>query len=411
MAPFSLVSVVLLSLCMVASRAIGDQACAEDYCDDTEALLQTKFEQTLSSTPTTGNSVSCTDYTEQKREETGDGAVDNDGDGCSWYRENVQDCGKHDNKDFIAKEMCCSCGGGSTSFVSRSLAVNNASVFISESSDCPSGFEPITTLTACRAALDMVGLTGFAYNGAASESGWPKGCYQCTKETEGCTKGVWFNTHSDGQTVEGTQRFCQKGYDPASVKVLFVGDSDIDYWDSAVAFPGSFNVGVGGYTTVDVLKEVDQLVADLDPKWVVLVCGENDIVQGKRKKTKGALQRFKEIVGKLINDGARVIYLGTKPEPDSGGLFDEYKHFDAEIRKFASTLAEDKATPPFQMIDVFPSFTKNLELYNSDELHMSRLGYAFWNGWVKLAMSQSSPSLCIRWRDGVCVQFPNKKYD
>lgn len=152
-------------------------------------------------------------------------------------------------------------------------------------------------------------------------------------------------------------------------------------------------------------------MADLDPKWVVLVCGENDIVQGKRKKTKGALQRFKEIVGKLINDGARVIYLGTKPEPDSGGLFDEYKHFDAEIRKFASTLAEDKATPPFQMIDVFPSFTKNLELYNSDELHMSRLGYAFWNGWVKLAMSQSSPSLCIRWRDGVCVQFPNKKYD
>jgi len=415
MAPFCLAPLVLLSLRMVASRAIVEQVCAGDDCgDEAQAqavdLLQRKLQHVTEGRAKTDKSVSCTDYTSQYDgydNKNINGATDRDGDGCSFYADMVDECGKHDDEDFIAMEMCCNCGGGSTSAISRSIAVNKASVFISEGSDCPSGFDPITTLAACRAALDMVGFPGDMYEGAGSESDWPEGCYQC-KNTPGCSDGVWFNSHSSGQTVTGTQRFCQKGYDPASVDVLFVGDSDIDYWDSSVAFPGSFNVGIGGYTTVDVINEVDQWVADLDPKWAVIVCGENDI-GGNRTDTIAAFRRFESIVGKLIGDGARVIYLGTKPEPKSKDVYKEYNYYDAQIRKFASALAKDKAIPPFQMIDVFPSFTSKWELYNSDGLHMSRLGYAFWNGWVKLAMN--SPDPCIRWRDGVCMETAVIKYD
>merc|ERR1711920_349200 len=36
------------------------------------------------------------------------------------------------------------------------------------------------------------------------------------------------------------------------------------------------------------------------------------------------------------------------------------------------------------------------------KLHMSRLGYQFWNAWVKLAMN--SQGTCFRWRDGVCME-------
>lgn len=416
MAPFSCVSVVLLYLHMVASHAIGNQVCADDDCGAEEAqaqavdLLQKEIQHVTEGSAKTDKGISCTDYTSQYNgydDKKVNGATDKDGDACSFYAGKVEECGKYDDEDFIAKEMCCNCGGGSTSVISRSIAVNSASVFISEGSDCPSGFEPITTVTACRAALDMVGFSGSTYWSASSESDWPKGCYYC-KNTQDCGEGVWFNSHSSGQTVTGTHRFCQKGYDPASVQVLFVGDSDIDYWDSSVAFPGSFNVGIGGYTTADVIKEVDQWVADLDPKWAIIVCGENDI-GGQRTDTTAAFERFKLIVGKLIGDGARVIYLGTKPEPESKSIYTEYKYYDAQVRKFASELAQDKANPPFQMIDVFPSFTSKWELYNSDGLHMSRLGYAFWNGWVKLAMS--SPGSCIRWRDGVCVERPAIKYD
>jgi len=279
--------------------------------------------------------------------------------------------------------------------------VNKASVALSPvGQECPAGLEPVTTYAACRAAMDLVSLNGYHdWQGAESHADWPKGCYYCKSGT--CATGVWFNK-AGGKSKAGTQRICHKKYDPESVKILFVGDSDIDYWDSTTAFPGSFNVGIGGYTTSDVASEVDSWVGDLDPEWVVLVCGENDI-DGKRRETNKALARFKTIVGKFVADGSRVIYMGTKPEPGSRNLYNEYKYYDAQVRKFARSLASDASVlPPLQMVDVFVSFTSAKNLYNSDELHMSRLGYRFWNAWVELAMT--SQGSCIRWRDGVCME-------
>jgi len=349
-------------------------------------------------------SAACQDYTQQYDDIDNKkkfGATDIDGDGCKFYASHPGECGKHDVKDFIAKEMCCSCGGGSTSKASRSIAINEARVFLAPAGeDCPGDFEPVTTLAACRASLDMISLVSHDFKGVESDPEWPKGCYYCSAED--CAHGVWFNKKG-GKSKKGTQRICQKAYDPASVKILFVGDSDIDYWDSAPAFPGSFNVGVGGYETTDVIKEVDIWVEELDPKWVVLVIGENDI-KGPRQKTKNALARFKTIVGKFVADGSRVIYMGTKPEPGSKDIYREYQYYDAEIRKFARSLAKDEAqaSPPLQMVDVFVSFTSNKDLYNTDKLHMSRLGYQFWNAWVQQAMTSTDP--CLRWREGVCME-------
>ena len=373
-------------------------ASGQESCDNNVAPAATRNVLLQASRATAGAAAgSCKDYTKQfsSYDTKVNSGTDKDGDGCNFYQSHTEECGNHDDDDFIANEMCCSCGGGSTYTGSRALAVNQASVFRSQGSDCPAGFGPVTSLAACRAALDMVGMSGMDFNGSEAEANWPAGCYYHDN-------GVWFNSHSTGKTVSGTNRFCQKNYDAAAVEVLFVGDSDIDYWDSAVAFPGSFNVGVGGYTTKDVVKEVDQWVADLSPTWVVIVCGENDL-NGQRKQTTKAFNRFKTIVSKFMGDGAGVIYLGTKPEPDSKSLYGEYQFYDASIRGFAT--AQAKESPgKFQMIDVFRSFTSEAELYNSDELHMSLQGYKFWNGWVKLAMESTTP--CVLWMDGVCLETP-----
>ena len=40
---------------------------------------------------------------------------------------------------------------------------------------------------------------------------------------------------------------------------MHVGDSDIDYWATHAAFNGSYNVGVGGYTCEDVLREIARI--------------------------------------------------------------------------------------------------------------------------------------------------------
>jgi len=393
----------------VSSAIATEESCTSDAraADAAQALLQKH--SGVQHVKGKGEAADkCFDYTKQYHwydDKKVFGATDVDGDKCSFYADHTSECGNHDDGDFIANEMCCACGGGSFYTGSRSLAVNQAPVFLSTTSDCPSDYKPITSVAACRAALDMVGLSGMDYNGQDAEADWPKGCYYC-KNTPGCSNGVWFNTHDSGNLVEGANRLCHNGlYLAKDVNTVFLGDSDIDYWDTSTAFPGSFNLGVGGYTTKDVIKEVDQWVTELDATWVIIVCGENDFSKNKRSVTKAALSRFKAIVTKLIKDGSRVIYMGTKPEPGTKGLRSEYQYYDQEIRKSALKWAElDKTAPPFQMIDVFKSFTSERELYNSDNLHMSRFGYKFWNGWVKLATTSSTP--CIIWMDGVCVKTP-----
>jgi len=360
----------------------------------------------------------CWDYTAQydNYDKLLGGNEDVGGDRCGWYLKNKEKCGKYDDDDFLAKEMCCSCDGGSTGKGARTLAVNGASVFLSEGKDCPAGFEPITSITACRAAMDLVGISGGSYKKTETDSDWPKGCYHCPVDAPaGCDQGVYFNKHSTGTTVEKTRRVCHKSYDATDVDILFVGDSDIDYWDSSVVFPGSMNVGIGGYETKHVIKEVGDWTGETNPKWVVLVIGENDIVADQPATTRAALNAFFKIATAFIEDGARVIYLGTKVEPDNKDLYAEYKSYDAAIRKFATAQSKDKDEPPFQMIDVFRSFTYKQtdgtpkgkdgtwsQIYASDEVHMSRLGYKLWNAWVKIAMDSKTP--CIRWANAVCME-------
>lgn len=39
-----------------------------------------------------------------------DGVADSDGDNCtSWYNHYPEDCGKYDDADFFADQMCCGC--------------------------------------------------------------------------------------------------------------------------------------------------------------------------------------------------------------------------------------------------------------------------------------------------------------
>ena len=38
--------------------------------------------------------------------------ADSYGDGCDYYDSNVYDCGRYDDDDFTANQMCCACGGG-----------------------------------------------------------------------------------------------------------------------------------------------------------------------------------------------------------------------------------------------------------------------------------------------------------
>ena len=79
--------------------------------------------------------------------------------------------------------------------------------------------------------------------------------------------------------------------------------------------------------------DLDEVLEVAAPSTVILVCGENDLWDTSVSKT---FKNFKKIVKKVVATGARVIYMGTKPEPDSKSLHDEYQEYDMLIRALAA---------------------------------------------------------------------------
>ena len=247
------------------------------------------------------------------------------------------------------------------------------------------------------------------YNGDENESDWPAGCYQC-KGVSGCTKGSWFNAHTTGTPHSQTRLYCGQGFEPiVSGCVLFDGDSDVDYWPGSTTdvAPGAYNIGVGGATCKNVRNGATQAAAAFGPSWVVLVCGENDLWGKSVAVTFG---RFKDVVAKYTGAGARVLYVGTKPEPGTTSLHDEYREYDNAIKAHAAEVAAGAtgAPPPLVMVDSYNGFedvgnpsSGSSSLYAGDGLHLSARGYALWDAWTAQALNSSGD--CLVWRSGLCV--------
>jgi hypothetical protein len=150
---------------------------------------------------------------------------------------------------------------------------------------CPAQYTQITTMDLCRAAVELVAGDGdredwrHAFAGQESDSDFPSGCYFFDQGSS--WGGYYLNNHASGAGEADSSPLCISEADGfVSGATLFVGDSDIDFWATHAAFPGSYNVGVRGDTCQDVLRRVESLLATFAPTAVVLVCGENDLAAG-----------------------------------------------------------------------------------------------------------------------------------
>ena len=283
----------------------------------------------------------------------------------------------------------------------------------SAGNSCPSGFEKITSSANCRAAMDLLqSVEPNEWAGTETERDWPSGCYHCN-DVEDCEDGFWFNFHRRGTSNGNARPVCvseEDGFGPESPPstsgVLFLGDSDIENWDTDEYLPGSSNGGVGGDTCKDVLKRVNRELARHQPGWVVLVCGENDMADGS--SAGGAFRQWKKVVKKITSSGARVLYIGTKPEPDTVPLHKKYRQYDAKIRRFATrkaVISPEEVLPGIVMVDSYAGFVdegNSNSLYDKDMLHLSSQGYALWQEWTTQALSDKDTS-CVEWRSGECV--------
>jgi len=292
-----------------------------------------------------------------------------------------------------------------------SLAAAQDEVILGSGNGCPSGRVKVMCRDGCKRAMTVAPPDiKNADFGTEKSKTWPSGCYFCDG-ADNCADGVWFNRHTKGRANGGAAPLCVlPTADYCSVDTLFAGDSDIDYWPEGMrteAFPSSINKGVAGWTCKTLERKIQGFLDVAAPRWTVLVCGENDLMGGTSPKK--TYKHFKQVVGKIIKSGSRVLYIGTKPEPASKNWHKKYRQYDKKIRAYANSLAADEEEPPLIMVDSYKGFVdlgNPDSLYDDDdELHLSNRGYVRWTNWAKNAKAEADAGVaCTVWQSGVCTQ-------
>jgi lysophospholipase L1-like esterase len=153
---------------------------------------------------------------------------------------------------------------------------------------------------------------------------------------------------------------------PQHCAVVFFGDSDIEYWDlPGTGFPDALNLGIGGATVREAARHVAATIDAVQPKEFVVFCsGENDLEyspkrEGAPEPTEALFAHFKTVLDAVTSSAHRpqLVYVGTKPEPNSAHLYPRYKAYDSMIRQHAMALsaaARHAGTPtPLVFVDTF----------------------------------------------------------
>ena len=169
--------------------------------------------------------------------------------------------------------------------------------------------------------------------------------------------------------------------------VLFIGDSDIEYWEDSgwsSSFPEAVNLGMGGATIREAARHVESTVAAMRPKdWVVLCSGENDMDEDTDVDPLFDMWKFTVETILTSEHQPQVITLSTKPEPDSEELYDNYKIYDNLIKDYC------ESSDNVYFIDLHEAFStigNPRDLYRDDGLHMTDMGYEIVTALVKEIM-------------------------
>lgn len=167
--------------------------------------------------------------------------------------------------------------------------------------------------------------------------------------------------------------------------ILFIGSSSIRGWRTLQTdFPGLpvLNAGFGGSQIIDAVYFFDRLVLPVAPHTIVMYSGSNDISVGKSPEQVFAdFVAFVDAVHAVFPE-TRILYISIAPSPARWGQRFNVQRANRLIELYTQT--DDR----LEYIDVY---THHLgedglprpELYISDQLHMTPVGYALWTELVR----------------------------
>jgi hypothetical protein len=192
---------------------------------------------------------------------------------------------------------------------------------------------------------------------------------------------------------------------PASCQVLFVGSSSIVKWRETLAADMApmpvINRGFGGSHIEHVNRWFDQIVAPYRPRAIVFYAGENDIDAGK------SVQRIVADFAKFMAHKTRalgntpVYFIALKPSKLRFAQFTLQRQVNSAIRARSNQRAD------LHFIDVVSPMLENgkpKNIFEPDDLHMTRAGYLIWARAVKDALLPDSDSELKECKQGAVSQ-------
>jgi lysophospholipase L1-like esterase len=125
---------------------------------------------------------------------------------------------------------------------------------------------------------------------------------------------------------------------PPMDAVEFAGSSMFEGWTEVTAHMApipAFNRAIGGSKTADILKYLDQLVIQYQPKVVVLYSGINDVSEGvSSAKAVENIQKIIEVINAKLPE-TQVIYVAILNASNRADSWELINDANASIKKYA----------------------------------------------------------------------------
>ncbi len=177
--------------------------------------------------------------------------------------------------------------------------------------------------------------------------------------------------------------------------ILFTGSSSVRLWktlaEDMAPLPVT-NRGFGGSTLRQVHHYADRIILPLQPRLIVLYCGENDIANDTYP-AEDAYQDFRDFMAYLEYNlpGTPLIYLSMKPSIARWQYWPKFVEANEKIRQ------DCEAHPQLTFVDVSEVMLGDNDepdpgIFIRDNLHMNEIGYARWTELVRpLVEAQYQP--------------------
>jgi lysophospholipase L1-like esterase len=164
-------------------------------------------------------------------------------------------------------------------------------------------------------------------------------------------------------------------------KVLLAGSSSIEYWTSAASAFAPLkilNMGIAGTKVSDWQKLYTKLIVKYKPSAVVLYVGANDIGNGNGTSgsmTAAATRSLIQNIQKSL-PGVPIYYVSIFPTLKRCNAWHEIRVCNKAMKAYCASQKN------LYYIDVASYFwednTLSPELYATDKLHLSKMGYEIW---------------------------------